>query len=61
MSNESLNRRSFLKTVALRRRPLQLRGLAGGAAFGEGHVLHEVVAAQEPVAPKYSIKFAVCA
>jgi len=60
MSNESLNRRAFLKTVGAAAPAFAAAGLSGGAAFGEGHVLHEVVAAQEPVKPKYSIKFAVC-
>ncbi len=60
MSNESLNRRAFLKTAGAAAPAFAAAGFGGSAAFGEGHVLHEVAAAQEPEKPKYSIKFAVC-
>src|SRR5258705_5851357 len=58
MQMESLNRRSFLKTLS----SAGMLAALPEAAFGGGHVVHEVAEpGQEADAkPKYSIKFSVC-
>src|SRR6266699_1801848 len=58
MQNDGLNRRSFLKTMS----SAGMLAALPEAAFGGGHVIHEVVEpTQEADAkPKHSIKFSVC-
>ena len=60
MSQDAVNRRAFLRTIGAAGSAIAAAGFNPSAAFGEGPVLHEVVAAQEVEKPKYSIKFAVC-
>ena len=60
MSQDVVNRRSFLRTIGAAGSAIAAAGFNPAAAFGEGPVLHEVIAAQEVEKPKYSIKFAVC-
>ena len=56
MKIDRLDRRTFLGGAGAM---IAASGFAR-AAFGEGHMVHDVVAAQEVEKPKHSIKFAVC-
>src|SRR5438552_18857826 len=58
MQNDGLNRRSFLKTMS----SAGMLAALPEAAFGAGHVIHEVTEPRQETdaKPKYSIKFSVC-
>jgi predicted dehydrogenase len=61
MHSKATGRRSFLKQAGLMGSMAMIAGLPEVAmAGGAGAIREETVAAQEPEAPKYHIKFGVC-
>lgn len=60
MKLDPLNRRTFLEGVIGGAGAMLAASGIPASALTEGHVIHEVVPAQQVEAPKHSINFAVC-
>ena len=62
MANEGLDRRNFLRTIGGAGALCAAPGMAFGLNTSEGHIVHEVIQADQNAAekPKFNINFAVC-